>query len=92
MILPSGSFLGRQGEEIGYHGGRAEESLGICELSYACRLWGRAEKSLGIRELSYAGGLWDAAEDLLDSRKLLYALGLKRNLLRRRELSSTVEY
>ena len=30
---------------------RAEESLGICELPYACGILGRAEESLGIRGL-----------------------------------------
>jgi hypothetical protein len=47
--------------------GRAEELLGIRELSYACRLWDAAEECLESRKLLYVLSL---TEELPRSREL----------------------
>jgi hypothetical protein len=66
--------------------GRADESLGIRKLSYACTNLGRSEESLGIRELSYACEILGRAEESLEIRELSYALGQAEELQRSREL------
>ncbi len=70
--------------------GRAEESLGIRELSYAFAFRGRAEEASGIRELSYACGFLGRAEESLGIRELSYDLGLAEELRGSRELSDAV--
>ncbi len=57
------------------HRGKAEEALGLRELSYAYGLGGRAEEPLRIRELPGVFAFGSRSDEPLGIRELSYACG-----------------